>query len=428
MLLPSVPIPYRELSRPQPRDMMGHHLKRLHEDEDGDTHTPIPRTPHKSAMKRQRTDTELSAPLPAPNFSSPLTLIPTTAITPKRLKTINITKQKSAAKLTPSAIMGLPTVASQLPIQDCRTILGTILSDREVRMLMSHLVSGTSGKPRRKTATYLSTRFDELNTPQPDQTVAFDEIVFAVKSAFRPLSLDTISPAELEAIMTTHGVQSNIRCIHAAAVWPASLGTRLNALKAVLEINQHLIRSSLLRELRHQKVFEKECPTLGTAVLHICQGLTGPERVVALGMHFPRYSSSSSSSSHRGGQAMTSSAVVVAHHHGSSQSNGHSSSQHSHSQGGSTMSRGVVEDTLEVELRAQSEFFRKQNMFPEVVEAYQMLVGSKRAAGTAVQAVPIGVGAIEQESEEDEEESEEDEDEEVEEGADGEIPDTQETG
>ncbi|KAK4202367.1 hypothetical protein QBC40DRAFT_276631 [Triangularia verruculosa] len=336
-------------------------------------------------------------------------------------------KPKAPANLTPSGIMDLPTVASQLPIQDCRAILSTVLSDREVRMLMSHLVS--SGRPRRKTAAYLCTRFDELNTPKPDQIVAFDEIVTAVQSAFGLLSLDTISPAELEAIMTANGVQSNIRYIHAASVWPASLGTRLNALKAILGITQHLIRNSLLREIRHQQVFEKECPALSTAVLHICQGLTGPERVLALGMHFPRYSSPHSVS-HRGGghQPVNTSPAVGGVHRGSSQGNGHggsSTSQHASSQiGGSSMSNKAVEDTLEVELRAQSDFFRKQSMFPEFMEAYQMLVGSKRAAGTAVQAVPIGVGVIEEESEEEEE----DEDEEMGEGVEAEIPDTQETG
>ncbi|KAK0670087.1 hypothetical protein QBC41DRAFT_97704 [Cercophora samala] len=392
MLVPLGPIPYRELSR-HPPDIM----KRLQDDDD-DAAAPTPRTPSKSksASKRQRTQTN-------PGFSSPLTLIPITSATvANRLKM----KPKPSSKLTPSAIMGLPTVASQLPIQDCRAILSTVLSDREVRLLISHLV--TSDKPcRRKTAAHLSARFDELNKPQPDQTVAFDEIVAAVKSAFRPLSLDTISPPDLEATMTTHGVQTNIRYIHAASVWPASLGTRLNALKAILVINQHLIRSSLLRELRHQKVFEKECPTLAGAVLHICRGLTGPERVVALGMHFPRYSGVSSASQRAAG----SSPAV-----GGSQGNG--SSQLSLSQA----TKGV-EDTLEVEMRAQSEFFRKQDMFPEVVEAYKILIGSKRT-GTAVQAVPIGTVDMEEESEEDEEEQEREEEEE---GGETEIPDTQET-
>ncbi|KAK4643910.1 hypothetical protein QC761_300145 [Podospora bellae-mahoneyi] len=397
MLIPLRPIPH------QPGIM-----KRLQDDGGGDgddngkgdgMHAPTPRTPSKSksAAKRQRTQTD-------PGFSSPLTLIPTTsALIPNRLKM----KPKATSKLTPSAIMGLPTVASQLPIQDCRTILSTVLSDREVRQLISHLV--TSGKPcRRKTASYLSARFDELNTPVPDQTVAFDAIVTAVKSAFRPLSPDTISPSDLEAIMTARGVQTNIRYIHAASVWPASLGTRLNALKAILEINQHLIRSSLLRESRHQKVFEKECPALSGAVLHICRGLTGPESVVALGMHFPRYSGVASAS-HRTG----SSPAVMA----GSQSIGGSQVLLSQT------SRGA-EDTLEVEMRAQSEFFRKQDVFPEVVEAYKMLIGSKRT-GTAVQAVPIGVVDIEEESEEDEEQEEEERDEEG--GGEDEIPDTQET-
>ncbi|KAK4188890.1 hypothetical protein QBC35DRAFT_495051 [Podospora australis] len=389
-------------------DTMGS-LKRAH---DGDHQTtPTPRTSgthltNGGGIKKARIEAVDSEASQQVTMSSPVRLL-------SFPKTETTSSSRQNARNRPSTIMGISNVASLIPIQECRHVLTDLLSDREARMLLTHLIHS---KPRRRTTQYLSSRYDELFAPRADQIVAFDEMVAAIKTAFRScLSLETISPAELESVMTLHGVQSNIRAIHASAVWPASLGTRLNALKALLEINQFLIRSSLLRDPKHREVVQRECPTLGVAVLDICQGLTGPEKVIALGMHFPNdagmpsshvaqqpqnhQSMSTTSSQQQRAAAITSASQNDAQGHGQSQSRAVRSSRN---------------DTLEVELREQAKIFDKLGFFRGVVQAYQLLVESKRSTGTAVQAVPISGAAVDEE-----EENETDDEEEYHEGEDG---------
>jgi hypothetical protein len=146
-----------------------------------------------------------------------------------------------------------------------------------------------ASKPRGRAANYLASRYDELYTPRSDQLVAFDALVDSIKSNLESFAMETASPEaerlQLQLLKTAlqapnNGVFVNVRALHAAAVDPASFGTKLNALKAILSVNHFLMTRKLLYSEGQRELFNQG-PT-GKAFLDICRSLSAPERKMAL--------------------------------------------------------------------------------------------------------------------------------------------------
>ncbi|KAK4465344.1 hypothetical protein QBC42DRAFT_313591 [Cladorrhinum samala] len=298
-------------------------------------------------------------------------------------------------RATPSSVMGLEHAARLLSAPECRHILENLLSDKEARLAVARLVGSSSSsgsdaaaKPPRRVAQYVAAKYDALFAAQPDQVVSFDGIVNAINTGLRQIwNWDSsASKPPSRKPPSAQEVATNIKAIHAAAVYPASLGTRLNALKAILEINQFLIRNSFLREAEDRKEIAACFPTLGTAVFEICKDLTAQERLIAMGMHFP---------SDLGGQPNQ-------HQHQQQQqqqqraganqaNNGFSLSQMSNQSQSSGARASLVGETLEVELRAQAKSFYKFGIFKGIVDAYEMMMESKKGTATTLQAIAITI-------------------------------------
>ncbi|KAK0723522.1 hypothetical protein B0T26DRAFT_750788 [Lasiosphaeria miniovina] len=197
----------------------------------------------------------------------------------------------------PSAVMGVSAVAARVPIADNRHFLASMLTDSEARRLVNSLATF---KLRGNAAAFINTRYDDTFAPQPDQLVSFNALVTAIKTTLEPLAVEaeaarssdgsTETPESLMLLQQTLAdstatgtgatpnkstafvpgatrtksntrtpnitVTTNLRVIHAAAVPPASFGTRLNALRALLSVNTFLITRALLSTSAQRDIVE----------------------------------------------------------------------------------------------------------------------------------------------------------------------------
>lgn len=309
-------------------------------------------------------------------------------------------------RATPSSVMGLEHAARLLSVPECRHILENLLSNKEARLAVSRLVGSDVAKPPRRVAQYVAAKYDASFAAQPDQVVSFDGIVNTVNTGLRQIwNWDSsVNKPPSRKPPSAQEVATNIKAIHAAAVYPASLGTRLNALKAILEINQFLIRNSFLREAEDRKEIAACFPTLGTAVFEISKGLTAQERLIAMGMHFPS----------DGGQQQQRVGAGQAN-------NGSSLSQMSNQSQSSAARASVGGETLEVELKAQAKIFYKFGIFKGIVDAFEAMMESKKGAGTTLQAIAITIS----DEESDEYQFVEEEQQKGNETPDGEVPESE---
>ncbi|KAK0732148.1 hypothetical protein B0H67DRAFT_549767 [Lasiosphaeris hirsuta] len=187
----------------------------------------------------------------------------------------------------PSNIVGLPTLISRLPISVCRNVI-VALPPRDVRNLLIHLVAQ---QQQTRAASQLATAYDNLNAPCADRLVAFDALVSTIKTTLEPYERDrneapledaveTEYLAALRKVLTApQGVSVNVRLLHSSALTPASFGTKINALRALLQVTMYLITGGLLF-MRGQRELFDEGPTAG-AFLNICDSLTEPEKKMA---------------------------------------------------------------------------------------------------------------------------------------------------
>jgi len=182
----------------------------------------------------------------------------------------------------PSSILGLPDLVSRLPIATCRAVLAALPSADIRNLLTDH----TTAHPLSRASSRLAASYDALFTPRADQLVAFDGIVACIQSH---LADYTGSSAEAQsgdylyqletALNGKNGVFANIRLLHASAIHPASFGTKLNALKALVELIHFFITGGLLFEAEQRKVFDKG--PIGDAFFAICWSLNMLERKMA---------------------------------------------------------------------------------------------------------------------------------------------------
>ncbi|KAK3353940.1 hypothetical protein B0T25DRAFT_569122 [Lasiosphaeria hispida] len=187
----------------------------------------------------------------------------------------------------PSNIVGLPTLISRLPISVCRNVI-VALPPRDVRNLLIYLVAQ---QQQTRAASQLATAYDNLNAPCADRLVAFDALVSTIKTTLEPYERDrneapledaveTEYLAALRKVLTApQGVFVNVRLLHSSALTPASFGTKINALRALLQVTMYLITGGLLF-MRGQRDLFDEGPTAG-AFLTICDSLTEPEKKMA---------------------------------------------------------------------------------------------------------------------------------------------------
>ena len=182
----------------------------------------------------------------------------------------------------PSDVLGLPTVIGRLPLATCRDAL-LRLPPSDIRALLTEYAIV---RPRSRTVARLTNSYDTTNSPRPDQLVSFDGLLHAMTSALQPFTHGSPSP-DAEAIAATilplqhaltasNGVFVNIRILHSMSLTPASLGTKLRALQALVAFGEFLITKQLLLDSAQRDLFLEE--PLGPAFFGICSSLSGPER------------------------------------------------------------------------------------------------------------------------------------------------------
>jgi len=234
-----------------------------------------------------------------------------------------------ASDARPSSILGLAGVISRLPTKLCRAVLANLPS-ADVRAL---LTAHTTAHPLSLASSRVTESYDRLFTPRADQLVAFDTLVASIitdLSCFEGQNLTV--DGELDSLQSTlnspNGVFANIRVLHASAVSPASFGTKMNALQALVAITRYLIENKFLLDPQPRELFDQG--PIGKAFLDLCHSLTKPERRLIL-------------------------------------------------------------RSVEKELSPQAKAFKKNQVFSGVVEAYQFLKMSEVDAAV-VQVLPLGVG------------------------------------